>query len=119
MKDLNYFSYICVASEPVDFRKQRNGLCLLVKGYLEENPLKERSLFAFINKRHDSIKLLYWDNSGFALWTKALEKERYHWLRDKENRTSHISSKELKWLLQGIDIKQLKKHENVHFSTVC
>ena len=119
MKDINYFSHICLALEPVDFRKQRNGLCLLVKGYLEENPLKDRSLFAFVNKRGDSIKLLYWDGSGFALWSKTLEKERYTWLRDKGKKASHISSKELKWLLQGVDINMLKKHENVHFSSVC
>ena len=103
----------------VDFRKQRNGLCLLVKGYLRDNPLQDRTLFAFVNKRHDSIKLLYWDGTGFALWTKTLEKDHFSWIKKDGNVKKKISAKELKWLLQGVDINVVKTHENVHFKDVC
>jgi len=48
--------YLCI--KPVDFRKAIQGLSLLVEQALELNPF-EPTLFVFINRRHDKIKILY------------------------------------------------------------
>ena len=63
--------YLCV--EPVDFRKAIQGLSLLVEQVLELNPF-EATLFVFINRRRDKLKILYWEKNDFCLWYKRLER---------------------------------------------
>jgi transposase len=61
--------YLCV--EPVDGRKQINGLAQVVQDTLSLNPFSTH-LFAFTNKRRDRCRILYWEQSGFVLWLKRL-----------------------------------------------
>lgn len=68
--------YLC--SECVDFRKSINGLAGLVEAELELSVLSG-ALFVFCNKGKDKLKLLYWDNTGFALWYKRLDKDKFKW----------------------------------------
>lgn len=102
--------------EPVDFRKQINGLAVLVEQELGLSPFGER-LYAFTNRRRDRIKLLYWDRTGFALWMKRLEKERFPWPEAGEE-TLTLTGRELGWLLDGIDWFRIRPHERVFFETV-
>lgn len=118
MKDISFFSKIYIATSPVDFRKQSRSLAILVKEILECNPLETRVLFVFTNKRKDSIRFLYWDQTGFALWSKVLEKDKYKWPKYLGNTKATLSSRELKWLLQGIDLKRIKIHESVNFKEI-
>ena len=62
--------YLCL--EPVDFRKAIQGLSLLVEQELELNPF-DATLFVFINRRRDNIKILHWKKNGFGLWYKRLK----------------------------------------------
>lgn len=119
MKDLNAFKKIFIAKDPCDFRKQRHGLAALVKGAMGKNPLDHGSLFVFFNRRQDSVKLLYFDETGFALWTKVLEKNTFS-TRFLATHTEDVSitSKELKWLLQGVDISMIQPHRKVGFTSV-
>jgi len=34
-------------------------------------------LYAFTNRRHDKIKLLYWEDNGFVLHYKSLAEEKF------------------------------------------
>ena len=52
--------------EPVDMRKSINGLAALVENELALSPMME-ALFVFCNRGRDKIKLLYWDNTSFAM----------------------------------------------------
>ncbi len=61
--------YLCI--DPVDFRKQINGLSMLVQEVLCLDPFSKQ-LFVFSNRRRDRVKILYWENSGFVLWMKRL-----------------------------------------------
>ena len=72
MKDINCFSNIYIATKHVDFRKQRHGLANIVKESLRENPLQEKAVFVFTNKSKTAVRILYWDDTGFALWSKVL-----------------------------------------------
>ena len=115
MKDLGAFSKIHLALEPVDFRKQINGLLVLVKERLEAQPFEPKSIFVFVNKSKTSLRMLYWDMTGYALWSKVLEKEKFKWPRKGDGGKLMLSAKDLKWLLQGVDIQQIKVHEPLNF----
>jgi transposase len=48
--------YAC--TEPVDFRKQHDGLVALVRDRLAGDPF-DGSIFVFFNRRRDRIKMTY------------------------------------------------------------
>jgi transposase len=50
----------------VDFRKQINGLSILVDNAMEVS-IFDQGLFVFCNKKRDKLKVLYWDKTGFCL----------------------------------------------------
>ena len=59
--------------QPVDMRKSFDGLHALTRQQLQQNPLSG-DLFVFISKRAIQVKILYFDRSGFCVWTKRLER---------------------------------------------
>jgi transposase len=109
------FVYLCV--EPVDFRKAIQGLSLLVEQELELNPF-EATLFVFINRRRDKLKILYWEKNGFCLWYKRLEKQRFKWPADHSGATITLNGEQLNWLLDGFDLWKNQPHDSLHFSSV-
>lgn len=115
MRDISFFSKIYLAPDPVDFRKQAHGLALIVSGSLGFLDLNLKHLFVFTNKKKNAVKALYWDKTGYALWSKTLEKDRFRWPKSKEQ-TLNLEAKELRWLLDGIDLGKIKKHEPVILS---
>ncbi|MEZ8579182.1 IS66 family insertion sequence element accessory protein TnpB [Vibrio splendidus] len=72
MKGLNAPPAIYLYRDFVDFRKSINGLAAIIEGETELS-LHTGALFLFTNKQRDKIKVLYWDETGFALWYKRLE----------------------------------------------
>src|SRR5690606_13534159 len=64
---------IYLAVEPVDMRKQFNGLWSLAEFKLREDP-RLGALFVFTNKNRDRLKMLYWDGTGAWVFAKRLEK---------------------------------------------
>jgi len=89
--------------EAVDFRKSINGLVVVVEQQLELSPFTD-ALFIFSNKSRDKLKILYWDKTGFALWYKRLEKQRFKWPKDEQLSRLVLSEQQLNWLLGGYDI---------------
>jgi transposase len=59
-------------SQAADLRRGYDGLAAIVKDAMGEDPLSG-SLFVFVNKRGNRIKLLYWDRDGYAIWMKKKE----------------------------------------------
>ncbi len=87
----------------VDFRKSVDGLSNIV---IEQMQLETNagSLFIFCNKAKDRLKILYWDNTGFALWYKRLEIARFKWPSKLKLEHIELSDQELNWLLSGYDV---------------
>jgi len=54
---------------PCDMRKSFNGLIALSKNAMGKDPLSGH-LFVFVNRRGNYLKALYWDRSGFCIWSK-------------------------------------------------
>jgi len=103
--------------EPVDFRKAINGLSVMVQEQMALSPF-ERALFVFCNKRRTQIKVLYWDETGFALWQKRLERDKFKWPRKCSDDTIVLDHEQWCWLLRGFDIAQLKPHKTLFYRSV-
>jgi transposase len=78
-------------SDFVDFKKSINGLLVIIEYELELTPFSD-ALFIFCNKKQDKIKVVYWDTTGFAMWYKVLQKQRFKW--PALNELSHIKLSE-------------------------
>jgi transposase len=87
-----------------DMRKSVNGLSILVSEHIGLDPLSGH-LFVFCNGRRNILKVLYWDRNGFCLWYKRLEKEVFRW-PETQQEVLEIGSRELGWLLDGLEISQ-------------
>jgi hypothetical protein len=61
---------------PVDMRKQIDGLAILAKDMIRQDPTSG-ALFGFINARRNKLKLLVWEKNGFIVWYKRLEKDKF------------------------------------------
>ena len=116
MKDLGYFTKIYLAVDAVDFRKQMKSLSVLAESHFNKPMNCERTLFVFRNKRRDAVRILYWDQTGFAMWSKLLESEKFLWPKSRSDKKIFLFSRELKLLLQGVDLSKIKYHEEVKFS---
>jgi transposase len=62
---------IYLAADPVDMRKQFNGLWALAAEKLREDPFSG-ALFVFTNKDRDRVKILWWDGTGVWVAAKRL-----------------------------------------------
>jgi transposase len=58
--------------QAVDMRKSFEGLSALVETTFP-GKLLTGSLFLFLNRRRNLIKILYWEGDGFAIWYNRLE----------------------------------------------
>jgi len=102
--------------EPVDFRRQITGLATLVQAELEMNPFSSQ-LFVFTNRRRNQCRVLYWERSGFVMWQKKLEKERFVWPKRSDTVVS-LSGVELNLLLDGYDIWRIQPHQTLHYASM-
>jgi transposase len=100
---------------PVDMRKQIDGLVLLAKEVIQQDPTSG-ALFGFINARRNKLKLLVWERNGFIIWYKRLERDKFHWPRRSDEAVITLTGEQLNWLLDGYDVWRMKPHEALHFS---
>jgi transposase len=107
---------IYIATDAVDMRKAINGLSILVERWMELDVFSG-NLFVFTNRRRNMVKILYWDGNGFCLWQKRLERERFRWPEGGEG-VMEISLRELRWLLDGLEIVQRGAHRQLQYSSV-
>ncbi|EJL35173.1 IS66 family insertion sequence element accessory protein TnpB [Novosphingobium sp. AP12] len=94
--------------DPIDFRCGINSLAILVEQSMGLNPF-ERAAFAFCNRRRTRMKLLFFDRSGFVLVLKALTEDKIRWPKRAETVVA-LTAKQLRWLLDGIDIDAMVPH---------
>lgn len=104
--------------DPVDFRKAINGLAVLVSQQMELD-VYSQALFVFCNKNRSQLKVLYWDGTGFVLWQKRLEKDKFKWPRKAPFTTVSITYEQWGWLLRGFDFDKFKPHKQLKFTSVA
>ena len=97
-----------------DLRKAVNGLSAIVQNEMKEDLFSKR-IFLFCNRSRKLMKVLYWDETGFCLWQKRLERDKYPWPANEEE-AKEISYEELRMLLRGIDF--FKAHKKISYKRV-
>jgi transposase len=114
---MNWFNdlpRIYLHREPVDFRKAVNGLSEVVAQELSMNPFDE-SLYVFCNRGRDKLKILHWDKTGFVLWYKRLEKDKFKWPLDEVDGVIELTDESLSWLLSGLAIRPPTPHQALDY----
>ncbi len=109
-----YPQRVYLALGSTDMRKAINGLSIMVEQAMGLNPFSG-DLFVFCNRQRTIIKILYWDQNGFALWLKRLEKHHFQWPNVPEE-VILIGPKELDWLLAGLDY--MSAHKQLKYSAL-
>jgi transposase len=92
---------------PTDMRKSFDSLCRLIQEDLQSNPT-DGSVYLFVNKRRNRIKILHWRTGGFVLYYKRLEKGTFEVpLYDESLKSIQLNYAQLVLLFDGITIGNL------------
>lgn len=103
--ELKVFAY----TPPADMRRGINGLSGIVREQLQEDPT-DGSLFLFINRRRDRMKLLHFCNGGFWLYYRVLEAGTFEVLKSLGDECRlEMDVTQLSMLLAGVSLVASKK----------
>lgn len=106
---------IWLFSKPTDMRKSIDGLSIVVSEQLNKNPCGPE-VFVFYNRNMDKLKILYWQKNGFCLWYKRLERGRFL-LPTMEDEHYGLTIEQLRWLLDGLRIEEIKGNPTLNYDT--
>lgn len=92
-----------------DMRKGLDGLGGLVRNEMGRDPLGGE-VYIFLNRRRNTVKILQWDRTGYALYAKRLERGTYELPKVIH---SGACSQALCWsellpILEGIQLKSVR-----------
>lgn len=97
-------SAIYVYTRITDMRKGVDGLSGIVRSELAADPT-DGSLFVFINRRRDRMKILHFDGGGFWLHYRVLEAGTFELLTGSDDSCClTIDATQLSMLLSGISL---------------
>lgn len=101
--------YLCTVA--TDMRKGFDGLSGIIRTEFGREP-NDGSLFLFINRRRDRIKILHWEEGGFELWYKRLEAGTFEEVMSPDGRSVvTIDATELTMLLSGVSLQSVKRRK--------
>ncbi len=117
MLNVNLPRKIHVYASPADMRKGIDGLSGTIRGELGAEPT-DGSLFVFINRRRDRMKILFFDGSGFWLYYRLLEAGTFEELKHTDqSRCVTIDATQLAMLLSGISLKAAERRRKRYSSS--
>lgn len=94
---------------PTDMRKSFDGLCGLVANDLDQNPTNG-TVYIFINKLRNKVKLLHWQSGGFVLYYKRLETGTFEQpVYDQSVGSLRLSYTQLVLLIDGVAITNITR----------
>ena len=106
---------IWLYTPPADMRKSFDGLSALVKGQMQEDPLAGH-LYVFINRKRTQCKVLYFDRSGYCLWSKRLEQGQFH-THAQAAVKQVLEWTDLKLILEGVDTRSVRHYKRYRHPT--
>lgn len=99
---------IYVATGSTDLRRSIDGLAALVRERFDLDPLSGH-LFLFRNRRGDRLKILAWDQGGFWVLYKRLERGTFAWPTEDDHGPVNLRSSDLLLLLSGVDLAHTRR----------
>lgn len=105
---------IWLCAQPTDLRKSFDSLAALVRSTLGGAPLSG-GMFVFRNRSADRIKLLLWEEDGFAIWYKRLEAGCFRFPAPPDNEPRvEIRAADPVMLRAGVDPSGVKRGKRYH-----
>jgi transposase len=92
---------IFLATGVTDLRRGVSGLYALILDQLAQEPLSG-AIYAFCNRRRDTVRLFCYDTGGVWICAKRLEQGTFRWPAPGA-RTVQLTEVDLHLLLSGID----------------
>jgi len=100
---------IFLYTAPTDMRKSFDGLSGIVRSEFAADPTNG-SLFLFINRRRDRLKILHFDGAGYWLYYRLLEAGTFEVIASK-GKYQQIDSTQLAMLLAGVSLVGVKRRK--------
>lgn len=93
--------YVC--TEPVDMRRSFDGLALMAKQVVGEDP-QGGALFCFVNRGATRLKVLWFDRNGYCLLYKRLHRAIFELpTGGGDQRSVRIDGRQLAALVAGVE----------------
>jgi transposase len=94
---------------PADMRKGFSGLSAIIRAEFQADPT-DGSLFLFVNRRRDRMKLLHFADGGFWLYYRLLEAGTFESLKARDASCQlQLDATELSMLLAGVSLARAGK----------
>lgn len=105
--------FLCLPT--VDLRKSFDGLRALVAQTLAADPLSGH-WFVFRNRAGDRLKILAWEEDGWAIWYKRLERGCFRFPLPTTDGPPRIEirASDLAMLLDGIVFEKVQRARRYH-----
>lgn len=100
---------VYLSKVPTDMRCSFEGLSARARGIIEQNPLSGH-LFVFLNRQRDYMKVLYWDDGGYCIWSKRLERGTFE-LPVSDAPHVEIDTNRLLLMIEGFSLESVKKRK--------
>lgn len=99
-------------TDATDMRKSFDGLSGLIEEFRELTTSKVSTVFVFINKRRDKIKLLHWTGGGYVLYYKPLEEGNFELPEYQVSKSMIVLNyTQMVMLIDGISILNIKRRK--------
>lgn len=100
---------IFLYTAPTDMRKSFDGLSGIVRSELGADPT-DGSVFLFVNRRRDRLKLLHFDGAGYWLYYRLLEAGTFEVIA-AQGKYQQIDCTQLAMLLAGVSLVGVKRRK--------
>lgn len=90
-------------------RRSFDGLAALAQSLCRGDPFSGH-FFVFGNRRHDRVKILFWDTDGLVVYAKRLEQGSFRFPSGAHG-SLQMTSEELYALLSGFDLADVHRRK--------
>lgn len=112
LNDATCFKNIYIVTGYTDLRFGIDSLAAIIKSKLDTDPFTPDTLYLFCGRKSDRIKGLVWENDGYLLLYKRLEKSKFQWPRS-ESEVKNLTGQQFRWLMEGLTISPKKVVQSV------
>ena len=118
MLSLLPMTHVYAYTKPADMRKSFSGLVGIVEQELGRQ-VEAGGLFLFFNRRHNSVKVLFFTGDGLAIFYRRLERGTFEVPQAAATANAsgasaagvEIARSELALILEGIELSSVKRRQ--------